>query len=95
MNRRGFLGGLAAALAAPAIIRTPNLLMPVRYVPVRVVSSVELSRITRVAFRPLFYVEVYKTHPLLSILLERRSTEGQRTLTPLMVGSIPPAPARA
>lgn len=29
MNRRGFLGGLLA-LAAPAIIRTPGLLMPVR-----------------------------------------------------------------
>lgn len=29
MNRRGFLGGLLT-LAAPAIIRTPGLLMPVR-----------------------------------------------------------------
>lgn len=29
MNRRGFLGGMLAALAAPAIIRTPGLLMPV------------------------------------------------------------------
>jgi hypothetical protein len=31
MNRRGFLGGLVA-LAAPAIIRTPGLLMPVRVI---------------------------------------------------------------
>lgn len=30
MNRRSFLGGLTAILAAPAIIRTPGLLMPVR-----------------------------------------------------------------
>jgi hypothetical protein len=30
MNRRGFIGGLITALAAPAIIRTPGLLMPVR-----------------------------------------------------------------
>lgn len=30
MNRRGFLGALAVAAAAPAIIRTPGLLMPVR-----------------------------------------------------------------
>lgn len=30
MNRRGFLFGLSAALAAPAIIRTPGLLMPVK-----------------------------------------------------------------
>lgn len=33
MNRRGFLGGLLTALAAPAIIRTPGLLMAVRAVP--------------------------------------------------------------
>jgi|SRR5580700_4923208 hypothetical protein len=30
MNRRGFLGSLLASLAAPAIIRTPGLLMPIR-----------------------------------------------------------------
>lgn len=29
MNRRGFLGGLLAAIAAPAVITTPGLLMPV------------------------------------------------------------------
>lgn len=29
MNRRGFLGGLLAAVAAPAVITTPGLLMPV------------------------------------------------------------------
>jgi hypothetical protein len=31
LSRRGFFGGLAA-LAAPAIIRTPGLLMPIRMV---------------------------------------------------------------
>lgn len=30
MNRRSLLLGLGAALAAPAVIRTPGLLMPVR-----------------------------------------------------------------
>jgi hypothetical protein len=30
ISRRGFLGGIVAALAAPAIIRTPGLLMPVK-----------------------------------------------------------------
>lgn len=30
LRRRGFLAGLGAALAAPAIIRTPGLLMPIR-----------------------------------------------------------------
>ncbi len=29
-NRRGFLLGLGALLAAPAVIRTPRILMPVR-----------------------------------------------------------------
>lgn len=37
MNRRGFLGGLLAAAVAPAIIRTPGLIMPIKpaLVPVR------------------------------------------------------------
>lgn len=30
MNRRGFLFGMGAALAAPAIIRTAGLLMPIK-----------------------------------------------------------------
>lgn len=30
ISRRGFITGLASALAAPAIIRTPGLLMPIR-----------------------------------------------------------------
>lgn len=30
MNRRGFLGGLIAAAVAPAIIRTPGLIMPIK-----------------------------------------------------------------
>lgn len=30
MNRRNFFAGLTVALAAPAIIRTPGLLMPVK-----------------------------------------------------------------
>lgn len=34
MNRRGFIAGLGALLAAPAIIRTPGLLMPVKVQPV-------------------------------------------------------------
>lgn len=39
LNRRGFLTGLAASsLAAPAIISTPGLLMPVRALPVDVVG---------------------------------------------------------
>lgn len=30
MRRRGFIAGMAAALVAPAIVRTPGLLMPVK-----------------------------------------------------------------
>lgn len=30
MNRRGFLGGIIAAAVAPAIIRTPGLIMPIK-----------------------------------------------------------------
>lgn len=30
MKRRGFIGALGAALFAPAVIRTPGLLMPVK-----------------------------------------------------------------
>ena len=33
IQRRGFLAGAAALLAAPAIIRTPGLLMPVKAAP--------------------------------------------------------------
>lgn len=36
-TRRSFIAGLAAALAAPAIVRTPGLLMPVRPQPRRLI----------------------------------------------------------
>ena len=42
LNRRTFLTGALAALAAPAIIRTPGLLMPVRRLPVTTKSGAEL-----------------------------------------------------
>ena len=35
LSRRGFFGGVLATLAAPAIIRTPGLLMPVKPVLIR------------------------------------------------------------
>jgi hypothetical protein len=41
MRRRGFFAGLGALLAAPAIIRTPGLLMPGK--PVLVAASVEVG----------------------------------------------------
>ena len=42
MQRRAFLAGLGALVAAPAVIRTPGLLMPVRAVPL--VSYQEIMR---------------------------------------------------
>lgn len=39
--RRGFLSGITAFLAAPAIIRTPGLLMPVR--PAIILNEVEID----------------------------------------------------
>jgi hypothetical protein len=76
--RRGFLGGLLAALAAPAIIRTPGLLMPVKALPESVqytgfYSSLptgmvtrELIEITRRAVVPRIYTSVYADNPLMA-----------------------------
>ncbi len=41
LNRRTFLTGALAALAAPAIIRTPGLLMPVRPLRLAAVQPIE------------------------------------------------------
>ena len=100
MNRRGFIGGLAAALAAPSIIR-PGVLMPVRSVPHgyiyestswRFVSNAHCAR----SVVPVLFVQIYQSGPLLQEFMKaRRSTEGQRILTPSMVGSISSAPASA
>ena len=87
MNRRGFLGGFIAALATPAIIRTPALLMPVR-VPIVLATErmsynltsangvfdigQELAAVTRRAIVPKIFIQVYEEHPLLQALtLER------------------------
>ena len=54
MERRGFLAGVAAFLAAPAIIRTPGLLMPVKAIemPVGVVvRAPSLSEIVTITLR--------------------------------------------
>lgn len=80
MRRRGFLAGFAAALAAPAIIRTPGLLMPVRrplFAPTEILilkprgaglsTMAQLSAITRAAFVPSLFVQIYQSHPLLNL----------------------------
>lgn len=68
IERRGFIGGLIAALAAPAIIRTPGLLMPVRSFdpivgpiypngPYKTFSD-ELAMVTRAALVPSLFVQI-------------------------------------
>lgn len=66
LSRRGLLGGLLAAVAAPAIIRTPGLLMPIRPLLEDEAEDIggglphsdlyrELAAITRRACVPAFY----------------------------------------
>lgn len=52
-SRRAFLLGLGAALAAPAIIRTPGLLMPVRKLVTSGVNQAFTIWPTRVGFRTI------------------------------------------
>jgi hypothetical protein len=80
MNRRGFLGGLIAALAAPAVIRTPGLLMPIKqpvFIPLKsgLVSYGELAAITRKAFVPRLFVEIYFAQPELRALFADATPE--------------------
>jgi hypothetical protein len=64
IQRRGFLTGIAAALCAPAIIRTPGLIMPVR--------ALKLPRTIRVQFdvqairdrNVLLHIDDYAGRPL-------------------------------
>jgi len=68
MKRRGFLG----ALFAPAVIRTPGLLMPVRPPLVTVAASsiyAELSAITRKAVIPLLYESMRRDNALVNLWL--------------------------
>jgi len=69
MKRRGFLVALGAALFAPAVIRTPGLLMPVR--PFLVTPSIyaELSAITRKAVIPQLHARMYKDNALVNLWL--------------------------
>lgn len=93
MNRRGFLGARIATLAAPAIIRTPGLLMAVRSVPsefrwdwhdesqgIPTLGSVGGvgGSITRRAVIPSYLVRAYQAHPLMRAMLLSASPEQQK-----------------
>ena len=51
IQRRGFLAGIGALLAAPAIIRTPGLLMPVRPLIVPTNTTVRIAEIINASMR--------------------------------------------
>ena len=57
-SRRGFIGGLLAAVAAPAIIRTPGLLMPLRRQPLRR-DLLSINDITREAVQLFRYSNAF------------------------------------
>lgn len=79
LSRRGFLSGLGSLLAAPAIVHAGNL-MPVKLIPattfhpgdfpVPFVDNLsdlqrELIAVTRRAFMPRLYVQLWRVPPLL------------------------------
>ena len=74
LERRKFLTGLASLIAAPAIVRVSSL-MPVRGIiqdiePTLLMPAdlyAELAAVTRRAFVPRLYVQLYKTNPLLAL----------------------------
>lgn len=65
MDRRSFLKGIFA-IAAPAVIRTPGLLMPIRSIimPEEVSLYSALAAETRRAFLPSIFIQIYASHPL-------------------------------
>ena len=63
LRRRGFLTGLTAAFAAPAVIKTAGLLMPVK-TPLIMRAPPELyamlTQTTREAVIPRIYLDMYR-----------------------------------
>lgn len=80
-SRRGFLTGLISFVAAPAIVRASSL-MPVKALPLELTHEEtvallrqdlysELSAVTRKAFIPRLFAQVYKGAPWNGMDLER------------------------
>ena len=70
ISRRGFIAGLGALIAAPAIVRASSL-MPVKALPAG--SSclslyAELCDVTRKAFVPRLFIQLYAASPALAYL---------------------------
>jgi hypothetical protein len=78
IQRRGFLAGIGAFLAAPAIIRTPGLLMPVKP-PVVIASSLTMTEIVEITMRNRLEQLAYNVtldNALLARLNKRPATLG-------------------
>jgi hypothetical protein len=92
MNRRGFMLGLAG-LAAPAIIRTPGLLMPIRS-PWVDVGQQEINR----EVIQLIYNSIQRNYPVLGVqsIIGARPIVGpaQRILCRVQTASISTSPSR-
>lgn len=71
-SRRGFIAGLISFVAAPAVIRTIDL-MPVKepiitnIIPVTNGGTgyVEITEVMRRAFIPKLYAQIYAQHPIM------------------------------
>ena len=83
MDRRSFLKGL---FAAPAIVRS-SILMPIKEIIVPdgialktithpYLSLAEAAEITRTAFIPKFYAQIYKTSPSWQMLINKGEYHG-------------------
>ena len=74
-SRRGFITGLISFVAAPAVIRTIDL-MPVKQPIITVIpvtnggtGYVEITEVMRRAFIPKLYAQIYAQHPIMGKLI--------------------------
>ena len=88
-SRRSFITGLAALVATPAIVRASSL-MPVRGlimdVPKLVVNYdiyAELANVTRQAFVPRLYVQLYHASPMMALMAELQAEQPLDASNPL------------
>lgn len=83
MNRRGFLTGIGALIAAPAVVKFASL-MPVRGIihPIPLIQPIpldyaELVRVTRQAMLPRLVAQVYRENPLVTLIRNGHFNDGE------------------
>ena len=73
-SRRGFFGFLAGAVALPAVAKL-DALAPIIFTEAAASPipgfTAELMAITRKAFIPKIYVQIYQSNPMLSMMLSK------------------------